>query len=291
MRLVALCVVVAAAALAVTAKPAHACSCAIVDAREALTRFDAAFIGTIVERKDEWQGGVTLVFRVEERFKGSLGATVDVRTASNGAACGIEAPVGSRVGLFLERENGRWIGSLCSEVEPARLRGAARPLPAPNGKGAVALLVGGRFGTARVLALDRRGRTLAYGNGTGSVIAMSPCPGGRRLAEVAQTQGGIELAVRELRTLRVVRRQQLTQPVGTFPTALSARMRRAPRWWSSQRVRTSRNERVSPESWPRRPRSSGVGPQCPRLSPTGSPTSTQDNAPPRCSRSTCGLAQ
>jgi hypothetical protein len=220
MRALALCLVVAAAALAVTAEPASACSCAIVDAREALGRFDGALIGTVIERKDASQDGVTFVFRVEERFKGDLGATVDVRTPSNSAACGIEAPLGTRMGLFLERESGRWVGTLCSQVEPARLREAARPLPAPDGNGPVALLVGGRFGAARLLALDARGRTLAYGAGAGTVSAVSPCPGGRRVVEVAQTGTGLVLATRALPTLRHVRRRQLTSPAGPVPGAV-----------------------------------------------------------------------
>jgi hypothetical protein len=220
-RLVALSTVVLAAALAVTAEPAHACSCALLDPRTALADSDAAFVGTVLRRQDESPSGMTLVFRVEEAFKGGLGDTVEVRTASNSAACGIEAPVGTRIGLFLQREGAGWAGSLCSQVEPARLREAARPLPPPNGKGPVALLVSGRFGPARTLALDRSGRTVAYGAGAGSVIAISPCPGGRRLAELVRTDaGGHVLAVRELRTLRTVRRQPLRTPSGASPVAL-----------------------------------------------------------------------
>jgi hypothetical protein len=220
MRVFALCAIVVAAALAVTAEPAHACSCAIVDAREALARFDGAFVGTLVGRKGESESGVTLVFRVEERFKGGLGATVDVRTPSNSAACGIEAAVGARMGLFLDREDGSWNGTLCSQVEPARLREAARPLPPPDGKGPVALVVGGRFGPVRTLALDRSGRTVAYGRGGGSSIAFSPCPGGRRLAEVALVGQRLVLAIRELPTLRLVRRQPLSVPSTASPGAV-----------------------------------------------------------------------
>ncbi|HEY7380804.1 MAG TPA: hypothetical protein VH572_06305 [Gaiella sp.] len=221
MRLLALCAVVAAAALAGTAEPAHACSCAVLDPRAMLTSSDGAFVGTVVGRRDESAAGATLIFDVEEAFKGAIGDTVEVRTPSNSAACGIEAPVGTRIGLFLERDGPRWTGTLCSQVEPARLREAARPLPPPSGKGPVALLVAGRFGPVRTIALDRTGRTLAYGTGAGSVIAFSPCSGGRRVVELVRTDaGGFAVAVRELRSLRQVRRQPVTAPGGAFPTTV-----------------------------------------------------------------------
>lgn len=57
------------------------------------------------------------------------------------------------------------------EPESSVPSGVADPLslPGPDGRGPVALLVGGRFGPARTLALDVEGRTLAYGTGAGRV--------------------------------------------------------------------------------------------------------------------------
>lgn len=73
----------------------------------------------------------------------------------------------------------------------------------------MALFVGGRFGPARTLALDAKGRTLAYGLGSGEVVDFSVCPGGRRVAEIVDLDAGSIVAIRELTTLRLVRRQQL----------------------------------------------------------------------------------
>jgi hypothetical protein len=196
------------AALAAGVQHAQACSCAIPDARSAVAAGDGAFVGTLVSRRANGNEAV-LVFDVERSLKGAIGRTVEVRTPSSGAACGIETPIGSRVGLVLERRAGAWHGHLCLQFSPADLLAALRPLPRPTGSGPVALLVAGRFGTARLLALDRRGRTLAYGHGGGVTAGLSACPGNRRVAEHLITDTGVTVAIRELRTLRFVRRQRL----------------------------------------------------------------------------------
>jgi hypothetical protein len=226
-RLAFACLAAFAAALAVQVDQAPACSCAQIDPRSALDAADAAFVGTLVERRGRGDAGVTLVFWVEQAVKGRLGARVEVETASNGAACGIEVDSGTRIGLFLERSAGRWYGSLCGQVEPERLRAAARPLPRPNGQGPAALLVGGRFGLARTIALDGRGRTLAYGMGAGETLFLAACPGSRRAVELVYGDR-VLLAVRDLRTLRVVR--QRTLPLawgGPSPAGLWCRDREA----------------------------------------------------------------
>src|SRR5688572_22966247 len=123
MRRVLAALSVALAGVAATAEPATACSCALGDPRTALARADAAFIGVYLERRDD----TTYVFRVEERVKGRLPAIVEVRSASNGAACGLEVGIGDRIGLFLDRAGGEWRGNLCGQIAPGRLREAARP--------------------------------------------------------------------------------------------------------------------------------------------------------------------
>ena len=191
MRLVLALVVAATAALAATAGPAYACSCAPPDPRSLLGQADGAFVGRLVSRQEVAAGRTRFTFAVERSVKGALGSTVVVESASNSAACGIETPVGSRIGLFLERRDGGWTSSLCWQVSPEDLLAAAQPLPPPNGRGPTTLLVAGRFGPARLLALDALGRTLAYGRGQGSVLQLSACPGGRRAAEVVQTATGV----------------------------------------------------------------------------------------------------
>jgi hypothetical protein len=97
---------------------ALACSCMPVDLVRDLPRADGAVIGTIVERRDR-EATSTLVFRVEQVYKGDIDNRVEIETAKGGAACGIETPIGERIGLLLERDGDVWRSSLCSQVEPA----------------------------------------------------------------------------------------------------------------------------------------------------------------------------
>jgi hypothetical protein len=97
---------------------ALACSCLPVDLARDLPRADGAFVGTLLERHDG-EATSTLLFRVEQVYKGDIENRVEVETARGGAACGIELPVDERIGLLLERVGGVWRSSLCSQVEPS----------------------------------------------------------------------------------------------------------------------------------------------------------------------------
>ena len=109
---------VAVVALAV-AGDALACSCLPVDLERDLPKADGAIIGTILEREDG-AATSTLRFRVEQVYKGDIDDNrLEVVTARGGAACGIEAPVGERLGLLLERDGDLWRSSLCSQVDPS----------------------------------------------------------------------------------------------------------------------------------------------------------------------------
>jgi hypothetical protein len=121
----------------------------------------------------------------------------------------------------LERRDGAWHGHLCWQFAPAELLTAALPLPAPNGRGPVALIVGAGVGDTRLIALDRRGRTLAYGRGGGRAGLVSVCPGRKRLAELAYTGARSTLAIRATRTLRIVRRQAVALPGGRYAQRLA----------------------------------------------------------------------
>lgn len=193
------------AALAARVDPAYACSCAPLDPRSALAAADGAFVGTFLEQRNKSNGRADYVFRVERSLKGAIGSTVVVESADNGAACGLEVAAGQRIGLLLERSGGAWTSLLCWQIEPEALIAAAQPLPAPTGRGPLTILVGGRAGDVRTFGLDRQGRTLAYGRGRGQTFLLAVCPGARRGVELAYTQPGFLLAVRDLRTFRLVR--------------------------------------------------------------------------------------
>ena len=221
MRVVVACVVALLVALAAGVENGHACSCALPNPRAAIVSGDGAFVGTLRARRETDRAAV-LTFSVEKALKGPIGTTVEVVTSSNSAACGVELAIGARTGLVLERSGGAWRGSLCWQFDSEELLAAGSPLPAPNGRGPVALVVGAELGNVRLLALDARGRTLAYGNGTGRANLVSFCPDRLRLVEIASTATGTGslLVVREARTLRTVRRQVLRLPTFRYPQRL-----------------------------------------------------------------------
>ncbi|MGH3065376.1 MAG: hypothetical protein ACRDOF_03655 [Gaiellaceae bacterium] len=198
----------AVTSLAAAVEPARACSCVPPDPWNLLKQTDGAFVGRLVSRRETDQGRAVLTFSVERVVKGEIAATVEVTTANNGGACGIETSVGRRIGLFLARENDGWVGHLCWQVSPQDLLAAAA-LPAPNGKGPVALFVRGRFGPARTLALDAKGRTLGYAVGSDNVRQVTACPGGQRIAELVYRGSHHFVVTRELPTFWFVREQRL----------------------------------------------------------------------------------
>ncbi len=61
----------------------------------------------------------TYLLRVEQAYKGDISSRVEVVTPTGGAACGLDAEVGDRLGLLLTREDGVWRSGLCSQVDPA----------------------------------------------------------------------------------------------------------------------------------------------------------------------------
>ena len=62
---------------------------------------------------------MTLLFRVEQVYKGDISNRVEVETSRDGATCGLDLSEGERVGLLLERDGALWRSNLCSRVEPA----------------------------------------------------------------------------------------------------------------------------------------------------------------------------
>jgi hypothetical protein len=103
MALVAVATALACAAVLVAPMPAWACSCAPVTTRGALEAADAVFRGTVTERDQVGRGTdarIELRFEVSRVFKGRVFSEQVVGTATDSAACGIEAQVGTQWVIF-----------------------------------------------------------------------------------------------------------------------------------------------------------------------------------------------
>lgn len=229
---------------------AKACSCALGDPRDAFAASEGAFVGTFVESHlaeppdpdGPLNSGADTIysFALDEEYKGELGEPgdiVEVHSAFSGASCGLQVEEGRQYGLFLSirKRDGVWSSSLCRQVPPDVMREAASPLPAPTGEGPVAMLLGGSFGEAQVMALDGRGRTLGYGFGGKDVYHVDVCPGSKRAVEIGQSYPDPPiLFVRDVATMEVVRRLELPygrgqRYPGQSPAGLDCRTRLARR--------------------------------------------------------------
>jgi hypothetical protein len=193
---------------------AAGCSCADRDERDRLQDGEMALLGRVLERDPpQLDPSRSLRYRYRVRVIRSANArlrgTVELVVPDDGCGPGLwEA--GERAAAFVLRRGGAWtVASGCSIVDPDELGRAFRPYPRPLGRGRVALLAAGRFGTARVMALDLRGRILGYGFGSGEVRKLSVCPGSVLATELVARGRELGVAVRELRSLEVLRYARL----------------------------------------------------------------------------------
>jgi uncharacterized MAPEG superfamily protein len=196
--LVAVCAV--AVATGAFAARADACSCVNQGPRAQLHDADGAFVGRLIEKRPRDYEAV-YVFVVEQAVKGKFGTLAEVIAPAHGPSCGIEAAPRVRIGLLVRRDGPYLRSSLCWQVDADDLLAAARPLPKPNGRPPAVVLVGGQADGVQTMALDGRGRVLAYGPGRGYTMLLAACPGGRLALELGL--GGIR--VRALPRLRLVR--------------------------------------------------------------------------------------
>ncbi len=166
------------------ALPAHGCSCMMPDPFAGLAEADGAFVGTLVEVDRGGLGPITnsdqladFHFEVEASLKGEIGDAILVKSASDGAACGIELPVGERAGFLLTQDpiDGEWQGNLCWTMDADRLLAAAEGPPEPVQGSPPHLIVSSQMGDAGVLALDRDGQVVGYGEGPPPPL-VSACP-------------------------------------------------------------------------------------------------------------------
>lgn len=199
--------------------PAHGCSCGPLNPWNHLQEADGAFVGRLMDVDRgllgflSFGGQATYAFDIDVAIKGELGDSVDVRASADGASCGIEAAKGRRTGLFLYKgEAGQWTSSLCSQVDADLLLRAARPFPEPDGRGPIRYLLGGDLGPIRLMVLDDRGRTLAYGESSpGYSLDLEVRPGGGRFLESAALDSRGVVVVRDTSSLMDVHTFELTR--------------------------------------------------------------------------------
>ncbi|HKX74722.1 MAG TPA: hypothetical protein VJR05_04955 [Acidimicrobiia bacterium] len=185
---------------------ALACSCRPLDLATEVPEYDAAFVGTLVERPNmSLLGDAPYHFEVEQWVKGDLGPELDVLAPSQGAACGFEAPLGERVGVLVQVENGIARGNLCTMANPDLLLVWDRAL-AVESEGPPVFLVAGSEGLARLVLLDEAAQIVALVGGEGENLnGLTVCPGSSLLVEMVNDQ----LVVRSTADLREVRRIDL----------------------------------------------------------------------------------
>ena len=106
------------------AADAEACACVNTTLRERLDASDAAVAGQVLaERVAEVNGEPVklLTFEVEQRVKGGVGGTIEIRSPS-GTDCDVDIPRNEAIGLLLtEAPDGAWLATQCSAVSAAAL--------------------------------------------------------------------------------------------------------------------------------------------------------------------------
>ena len=155
-------VVVAAALVIATPSPASACSCIENPPPQlALDQTGAVFAGTVVDVGTAGlgaDGDVVARIDVDAVWKGEVAATVEVRTASDGAMCGVSFAEGERWVVYAEAHAVDAFGaSLCSRTVRADLaaedlRMTPTGIAFEVGGTAIEAPVIGRFNAANLLA-------------------------------------------------------------------------------------------------------------------------------------------
>jgi hypothetical protein len=202
------------AALGVWADLAAACSCADRDERDRLERGEKAIIGRVLSERQLDPEEYDFSYRVKVERSIGVRLSGEIELGVEFEQCG-SPRVGARQGIFIRRRASGWVTDGCSIVEGSAMERALRPYRRPLGSGRLALLAAGHFGDSRVMALDARGRVLGYGPGRGETVRISVCPGARRAAELVVAGRSLRVALRDLRSLRVVR--SAIVPVGKRP--------------------------------------------------------------------------
>jgi len=177
------------------ALPARGCTCMQPDPYAGLVDADGAFVGALVD-VDGHLGPVfdsgTLIdheFEVETAVKGDIRDTIVVQSAADGGSCGLEMPVGARVGILLDRVGDQWEGNLCWTLDADALLAAANGPPVPVSGSPPHLVASVSMGEAGLVALNRAGEIVGNGPGQPPWL-LSVCPDGHTF--IGTRAGGVQ---------------------------------------------------------------------------------------------------
>lgn len=123
-----------------SAEAAMACSCVPIDPKQGVADSKGAVTARLLEiqrpmaRDEPASSGhpANFVYRTGRVVKGAArglkrGRRLMVQSALSEASCGLSGEVGGLTGLFLQREDGRWISGLCSQISRAQMLRLRRP--------------------------------------------------------------------------------------------------------------------------------------------------------------------
>ena len=203
----------------------RALSCVPLDVLDELREAEFAFVGRVAAKAGGMAGAGDrrIHFTVERWVKGDLGPTVTVHGFDWS-----DPQLGDRLAMIVRLEGGVLRMNECLFTDPETLLAMASLTGQPESAEPAAILIGGEFGTARLMGLDARGRLVGFGAGQGWVHAISVCPDGRRSVELAQdwrAAAGPSVVVRDLATLQIVNEVRITprEDGGGTPESLVCR--------------------------------------------------------------------
>jgi hypothetical protein len=173
--------------LALPGSPALACTCEAMPVKGHFEKADAVFKGEILSLASESDGQQRAEFRVLLVYKGDIAPVVDVRTKSSPLECGLQFSREAEYLVFGTSESGGYSTSLCAgttddlaalertgyagtpmpsttsaaSIERPLADGGGRTMPIAGASAALAGVIVGHVGRARVLRMRRRMRIRA----------------------------------------------------------------------------------------------------------------------------------
>jgi hypothetical protein len=127
-RMSVIAVVAVFTAMLVGVDNAAACSCVPLPVKKLLKQADGGFNGRLLS-VDPAEGTTEAAFRyrVGVVAKGPFrrGQVVTVWSQNSDSVCGLTQGIGDLYGLFVAREDRRWVSGACGLVSPRKMRGAA----------------------------------------------------------------------------------------------------------------------------------------------------------------------